>query len=80
MSSRRLRLHAEHKEVGKDLLSVLISYTPISGIVDTAKFFHKWVYKKNSFNRMARYIDKKNRKLQLKAETRKDRDRIVWQY
>ena len=43
MAIKDFKIHDEHKEVGKDLLSVAISYTPLSGIVDTVRFMHKWI-------------------------------------
>lgn len=56
----------EHKELFKDLGNVIISYTPISGVLDTVKFVHKWVVKKNSPGRIASSIRRSQRRMHLK--------------
>lgn len=69
INSRKYNLDKEHKEMGKDIISVIISYTPISGIADTAKFIHKWVIKKRGVHRIARSVGKYRRKLRLRGRT-----------
>lgn len=66
INSRKHNFNDEHKEMGKDLLSVIISYTPISGIADTAKFIYKWIYRKRAVHRIAHSVEKYRRKLRLK--------------
>ena len=66
MGRKDFTIDSEHKEVGKDILNVIISYTPLSGIFDTAKFAHKWLYRKRSIHRVARFIKRSKRRFRMK--------------
>jgi hypothetical protein len=62
-SSKKYNLNKEHEEIGKDIINVLISYTPLSGFMDTAKFVHKWAVKKKGVKRIARHVGKHAKKI-----------------
>lgn len=66
-----LGLSSEHRAFFIDLISVIISYTPVSGVTDTIKFSHKWFGKKRSIRRTIKYIKKVNRKKYIKKRNRK---------
>lgn len=72
LNSRKYNLDEEHKEMGKDILSVIISYTPLSGILDTGKFLHKWVIRRRGVHRLARSVGRYRRRLRLKSRTYMD--------
>lgn len=66
MNGQKESLGEEHKEFFRDLSNVIISYTPISGVIDTVKFMHKWVVKKDSPRRIVHHIKRKGKRLKLK--------------
>jgi hypothetical protein len=66
MDSQKQAFGDEHKEFFKDLGNVVISYTPISGVLDTVKFLHKWVVKKKSHHKIAHHIKRSHRKMRMK--------------
>ncbi len=66
MDGQKQGFGEEHKEFFRDLSNVIISYTPISGVIDTVKFMHKWLVKKDSPHRIVHHIKKKQKKLRLK--------------
>jgi hypothetical protein len=72
--NKKYSLDQEHKEMGKDVISVIISYTPISGIIDTAKFFHKWIFKKKGVDRIAHKVRRHNRRFKLKFRNNRIED------
>jgi hypothetical protein len=57
-----MAINEEHKEAGKDFINVVISYTPLSGIIDTIRFIHKWLFKKQAGQRIAKHIESRIRK------------------
>lgn len=68
--------YKEHEEMGKDIINVLISYTPLSGFMDTAKFVHKWAVKKKGVKRIARHVRKyKKNRNKKKGKIRSTRKR-----
>ena len=60
-NGKKYNINKEHEEIGKDLFNVIISYTPLSGFIDTAKFVHKWTVKKKGVHRLARHVGKYNK-------------------
>ena len=71
MNRQKLKLGHEHKEVLNDLKNVIISYTPISGFIDTAKFLNKWLFRRRVAHRIGRKINKKYRMFILRQMARK---------
>ncbi|MFI5412462.1 MAG: hypothetical protein ACHQX1_01065 [Candidatus Micrarchaeales archaeon] len=69
--SLHLGLSAEHRAFIRDLMGVIISYTPVSGITDTIKFSHKWFGKKRSIRRTIKYMKNVNRKTYIKKRNKK---------
>ena len=69
--SDKLRLTPEHKAFVKDLATVIVSYTPVSGVFDTMKFGHKWFGKRQLGHRIAKQIKKRERKSYIKGKGRK---------
>jgi hypothetical protein len=65
------RLGAEHKEFVKDVTNVVISYTPVSGIIDTIRFGQKWIRKKRMHQRVANYMSRTERKNFIKGRSRR---------
>jgi hypothetical protein len=53
----------EYEEIGKDIINVILSYTPLSGFVDTAKFVHKWGVKKKGVKRIVRQVEKHRKRI-----------------
>lgn len=66
----KLRLGREHKAFLKDLTNVVISYTPLSGLVDTVKFSHKWLGKRKVHSRIHKYMLKRERRNHIKTRGR----------
>ncbi len=60
-------------EFAVDVAKVIISYTPIVGVVDTIKFGEKWISKKRIHTRIARYMQESDRRNFIKARGRKIR-------
>jgi hypothetical protein len=71
MDSNKLHLSPEHKAFFKDLTNVIISYTPVSGVVDTIKFSHKWFGKRKVAHRIASYVKTRNRRNYIKSRSKK---------
>ncbi len=71
INSGKLRLNPEQKAFVKDLSTVVISYTPVSGVVDTVKFGHKWFGKRRVGHRIARQIKRQNRRSYIKSRGRR---------
>lgn len=70
----RLRLNSEHKEFARDITNVIISYTPVSGIIDTIRFGSKWFHKRKMHSRVSNYLKERERRNHRKAKSRKIRD------
>lgn len=66
LDGARIKLNDEQKEVGRDVVNVIISYTPLSGIFDTAKFVHKWLYKRRVVQRMSSSIRRWRKRARMK--------------
>jgi hypothetical protein len=62
---------SEHKEFVMDVGNVIISYTPISGVLATIKFSQKWFSEKKVPHRVARYIHESDRKSFIKTRSRR---------
>ncbi len=75
INDARIHLNPEHKAFVKDLATVLVSYTPVSGVFDTVKFSHKWFGKRRVGQRMAKRIRKSNRRSYIKARGRRAANR-----
>ena len=73
MYSSKLHFGTEHREFVRDVTNVLISYTPVSGIFDTIKFGKKWLHKKRMAHRVARYLQRTDRRNFIKARSRRIR-------
>jgi hypothetical protein len=73
MNNNKLHFGAEHREFVKDVTGVIISYTPISGVVDTIRFGQKWLNKKKMPRRFASYVQKNERKSFIKSRSRRIR-------
>jgi hypothetical protein len=67
----KLHLSSEHKEFAKDVTNMVIGYTPISGVIATINFGQKWLSKKRMPHRIARYMEKKERKNFIKTRSRR---------
>ncbi|MGD0728644.1 MAG: hypothetical protein ABR981_01045 [Candidatus Micrarchaeaceae archaeon] len=67
----KFNIKYEHREVLNDVKNVIISYTPLSGIYDTAKFFNKWLFKKKKINKVSNHIGRKYRMFRLEQMARK---------
>jgi hypothetical protein len=78
--SARFRLGSEHKEFVKDVTNVIISYTPLSGVRDTIKFGQKWISEKRMADRVARYIERNDRKSFIKSRGRRIRESLIRPY
>ena len=71
VNSGKLHLNPEHKAFVKDLTNVIVSYTPVSGVVDTVKFSHKWFGKRRVGHRIAKQIKRHNRRSYIKSRGRR---------
>jgi len=71
VNSGKLHLNPEHKAFVKDLATVMVSYTPVSGVVDTVKFSHKWFGKRKVGHRIAKQIKRRNRRSYIKGRGRR---------
>ncbi len=73
--SSRLRLSTEHKEFIKDLTTLMVGYTPVSGAVGIITFGNKWFGQKRSLHRtveyMVEYVKECNRKSYIKKRSRR---------
>jgi hypothetical protein len=69
--SYKLHLASEHVEFVKDVTNVIISYTPVSGIIDTVRFGQKWLRKKRMAHRVARYMAESDRRNFIKSRGRR---------
>ncbi|MGI0100211.1 MAG: hypothetical protein ACREBH_00590 [Candidatus Micrarchaeaceae archaeon] len=66
MDEHKHTFRKELKEFFKDLGNVVISYTPVSGFIDTFRFMHKWIVKKDTSRRLVHHIKRHKKKMQLK--------------
>lgn len=64
--TKKYNISKEHEEMGKDIINVILSYTPISGILDTTKFIHKWAVKRKGVRRIAKHVKSKYNKNKVK--------------
>lgn len=71
MTSRSLRLNSEHVEFAKDVVMVIVNYTPISGVIATYNFGKKWIADKRGAHRFAAYVAKSDRRNFIKARSRR---------
>lgn len=71
VNSGRLHLNPEHRAFVKDLTAVIVSYTPVSGVVDTVRFSHKWFGKRKVGHRIAKRIKRRNRRSYIKGRGRR---------
>ena len=67
----RIRLSSEHKAFVRDLTGVVISYTPISGVIDTVRFGHKWFGHRKLIQRTIRHMKIQMRRNYIKSKSRK---------
>jgi hypothetical protein len=67
---RKDKFKKEYEEIGKDIINVILSYTPLSGFLDTAKFVHKWGVKKKGVKRIARHVEKHRKRIADKKRKR----------
>ncbi|MCL5423777.1 MAG: hypothetical protein M1385_01690 [Candidatus Marsarchaeota archaeon] len=71
LDTSRMRLSSEHKAFVRDLTGVVISYTPISGVIDTVKFSHKWFGHRKLIQRTVRHVKVQMRRNYIKSKSRK---------
>ena len=71
MGGSKFNFRYEHVEFLNDLKNVVISYTPLSGILDTLKFLNKWLLKRKKANRVVSKINRRYRMFRLKMIAKK---------
>jgi hypothetical protein len=71
VNSGNFHLNPEHRAFVKDLTAVIVSYTPVSGVVDTVRFGHKWFGKRKVGHRIAKQIKRRNRRSYIKGRGRR---------
>ena len=71
MGRRKIHIKHEHREVLNDLKNVVISYTPVSGIIDTAKFLNKWLFKRRKIHKVSRHLNSRYRMFRLERMARR---------
>jgi hypothetical protein len=71
MSRVKFNVKYEHREFLNDLKNVVISYTPLSGLFDTAKFLNKWILKKRKVHKLGRHMNRRFRMFTLERTAKR---------
>lgn len=71
MRKGTLGFRYEHRELVKDLTNVIISYTPVSGILDTARFLDKWLLRRRKAHRFFNGMARRYRMFRLEMAARR---------
>ncbi len=70
-TSTRMHFGAEHREFAMDMVWLVINYTPLTGVIYTLKFGQKWLHEKRMPHRVARYLERNDRKNFIKTRSRR---------
>jgi hypothetical protein len=73
MYDKKFRLRFVHKEALIDLRDVVISFTPLSGFIDTAKVLNKWLLRRKMLKNLGRGIGRRYRLFVLSRIAKKYR-------
>ncbi len=69
--AKGLKLKYEQREALNDVKNLIISYTPVSGFIDTAKFINKWFFRRRVTRRLGRKVNRRYRMFVLSKIARK---------
>ncbi len=69
--AKGFKLKYEQREALNDVKNLVISYTPISGFIDTAKFINKWFFRRKVTHRLGRKMNRRYRMFVLSKIARK---------